>query len=155
MRFPDQRFTVIALSNVAGFTPSTVASRVATIYLEPYMEPMRRARVGREVLRRYVKRHYMDPESTAFSDYYDVTLEEDRRGRPALFVKTSGQDKLRLVPVSTGTFFVEGLFGFDLFRYTFAEDENQQMALTQAPMRPQGARRTRHRFASPKHVRHG
>ena len=37
MRFPDQRFTVVVLSNLAEFDPGGIATRVAAVYLGAQM----------------------------------------------------------------------------------------------------------------------
>ncbi|MEP0843302.1 MAG: serine hydrolase [Phycisphaerae bacterium] len=41
LRFPDQRFTVIVLANLGGMVPAALARKVADLYLDDRMEPLK------------------------------------------------------------------------------------------------------------------
>ncbi|MBV9926800.1 MAG: beta-lactamase family protein [Acidobacteria bacterium] len=133
MRFPDQKVTVVVLSNVAHLMPTFMTAKVATYYLEDVMDKPQTPNVGKKELARYAKR-YTDENGEA----YDVTLEPEPEsdGRDALFLKYSSTfDKFKLVPVGenvSGEFFIEGLYGFDAFRYIL--DERRK--IIKVPPRP-------------------
>lgn len=139
MRFPGQRFTVVVLSNVAHLMPTFMAAKVATCYLEDEMDPLGTPKVPEELLLPFAKR-YMDTSG----DYYDVTQEPAPGGGRALFLKYSTLDKFKLVPVLSddkkfrGEFFIEGLLGFDAFRFTL--DERKK--IIKVPSRPKAAGQT-------------
>ena len=48
LRFPDQHFSVVILSNISDFDPSERARRVAELYLEKNMRPMQENTAGQE-----------------------------------------------------------------------------------------------------------
>lgn len=136
MRFRSEGFTVVVLSNVAHLMPTFMAAKVATYFLEGVMERPRTPLVTEEMLAPFAKRY-----TDASGDYYDVTLEPEPGGRYALFLKYSTLDKFKLAPVRDergkfrGEFFVEGLYGFDAFRYTL--DERRK--IINVPSRPRGS----------------
>jgi CubicO group peptidase (beta-lactamase class C family) len=114
VRYPDQRFTIIVLSNFAEFDRETLVYKIARIYLADQMVLPSAFKVDPEALRKYVGRYmlcewvpagatdcggWLDPEA-----YFDVTLE-----REALWVKPANREKVRLMPESAAKFFVDGV----------------------------------------------
>ena len=110
MFFPEQRFSVILLSNNMQFPLLGMAFKIARIYLEPVLTPLRRVSVSIADIRPLLKRHFPDG-----GGFYDVTLESDGR----LALKTSSREKYYLVPESSREFFIEGFEDYDVFRYSF------------------------------------
>ena len=114
VRYPDQRLTIIVLSNFAEFDRETLVYKIARIYLADQIVLPRAVKVEPEALREYVGRYMLcewvpagatdcggrlDPEA-----YFDVTLEQG-----ALWVKPSKREKVRLIPESAAKFFVDGV----------------------------------------------
>jgi len=114
VRYPDQRFTIIVLSNFAEFDRETLVYKIARIYLADQIALPSAVKVAPEALRKYVGRYMLcewvpagatdcggrlDPGA-----YFDVTLE-----RGALWVKPSNREKVRLMPESGVKFFVDGV----------------------------------------------
>jgi CubicO group peptidase (beta-lactamase class C family) len=124
VRYPDQRFTVIVLSNFAEADRETLAYKIARIYLADQIVLPRLVKVEPEVLRKYVGRYlsceWVPVGATDCGDrfdpgaYFDVTLE-----RGALWVKPWNREKVRLMPESEAKFFVDGV---EDARFTFNEN---------------------------------
>ena len=98
MRIPDERFTVIALSNFARFNPFITGRRLARIYLADRLSLPVAAKVSPEVLRRYVGRYQLTQMLSA-----EVTLDGN-----VLRAQMPGQRSMTLLPLSENRFFVEG-----------------------------------------------
>lgn len=121
VRYPDQRLTIMALSNLAEFDRETAVYKIAKIYLGDQMALPTAVNIEPEALRKYVGRYVLcewvpagatdcegrlDPGA-----YFDVMLE-----RGALWVKTSDHESVRLLPESGTQFFVDGV---EDARFTF------------------------------------
>ena len=101
VRYPDQRLTVIVLSNFAEFDRETAAYKIAKIYLADQMVLPSAVYIKPEALRKYVGRYLLcewvpagatDCEGRFDSGaYFDVTLEGE-----ALWVKPSNRENARL-----------------------------------------------------------
>ena len=121
VRYPDQRLTVIVLSNFAEFDRETAAYKIAKIYLADQMVLPSAVYIKPEALRKYVGRYLLcewvpagatDCEGRFDSGaYFDVTLEGE-----ALWVKPSNRENARLIPESGAQFFVDGV---EDARFTF------------------------------------
>ncbi len=124
VRYPDQRLTIILLSNFAEFDRETLVYKIARIYLADQMALPTAVKVEPEALRKYVGRYMLcewvpagatdcggtlDPEA-----YFDVTLE-----RESLWLKAANREKVRLMPESGTKFFVDGV---EDARFTFNKD---------------------------------
>ena len=105
--FPEQRFAVAVLSNLATFNPVRLSQQVADIYLsdklapeEPRGKPVERtaAKIDPAVYDAYVGKYLMEP-ATLIS----ITKENDH-----LFGQPAGQPKAELVPESETKFFLKG-----------------------------------------------
>lgn len=97
-RYPDQQFTVIILSNTSTVaSTSSIARRIARIYLGDQMKLPATVNVEPEVLRSYVGKYRADGGPAT-----DVTVD----GNGLLF-RITGQGAHRLEPLSTSEFFDE------------------------------------------------
>ena len=95
-RFPQQHFTVILLSNYEQFTaPFAIANKIADIYLANDFKSPAPVQLPLERLRDYVGRYAL----------YDYELRISLAGN-ALWLTSSGQDKIKLVPVSDEEFLI-------------------------------------------------
>jgi hypothetical protein len=111
-RYPDQQFTIIVLSNsgMVGST-SSIARRIARIYLGDRMNLPATVKVEPEVLRSYVGRYRAD----GGGPVTDITVDGN-----GLLVRIIGQGAHRLEPLSTSEFFDEEA---ENIRFRFNRDE--------------------------------
>lgn len=151
VRYPDQRLTIIVLSNFAEFDRETLVYKIARIYLADLMDWPSAVKVEPETLGKYVGRYMLcEWVPAGASDcggrldpgaYFDVTLE-----REALWVKPSNREKVRLMPESEVKFFVDGVedarFTFNknvqgdvisLTRFQFVEQVAQRVPCRSGP----------------------
>ena len=109
-RFPDQNFSIIVFSNTAYFNAEWMAHRVVDIYLKDQQiiedkvdeqDPERANEkvVDGDILNSYVGEYELRPGFTI-----RVTKENDQ-----LFGKATGQANIRLIPITSTEFVVEGL----------------------------------------------
>ena len=99
-RYPDDRVTVVVLSNVQGASASAVSGSLAAIVFgEPYSIPKQRVAISlpSETLDKYVGGYQLMP---------NVTLTVTNEGGK-LFVKVSGQQNLEMFPESEKEFFLK------------------------------------------------
>lgn len=99
LRFPDQRFTVVVLSNVAQLEPTVIASKISKIYLAAKMTFPVAKQLDSGLLQDYVGRYEFAPGAIA-----EVTLQDG-----VLWIKPPGQEKSRLLAESPDLFFPEGM----------------------------------------------
>ena len=108
LRFPDQHFSVIILSNLDRFDPSRLAYKVSDIYLENLLQPqkpMTDAKVGERkevsvdpaLLDLYVGKYQIAPGAIV-----EIFKEENR-----LMTQIAGQPKFQLFPTSNTEFFLK------------------------------------------------
>lgn len=111
-RYPDQRFTVIILSNnsTLGATNS-IARQIARIYLGERMTASPAVQVDPEVLRSYVGKYRSD----AGGPMSDITVDGN-----GLLIRIAGQGSHRLEPSSPSEFFDEE---GENIRFKFNRDE--------------------------------
>ena len=123
MRFPDQKFAVIILSNLAGFIPPIMARQVADLYLAdqiiaeapkaeaPKPKPTERpaVTVNPAIYDAYVGRYELQG-----GRFINITKENG-----ALMAQPTGQPKDELVPQSETTFLVKAIDA----ELTFLRDE--------------------------------
>jgi len=114
VRFPAQRFTVIILSNVAELEPNLLASKISKTYLADKLTFPVAKHLEPKLLEEYVGRYEFSPRVIA-----EVSLESRE-----LWLKTPGQEKIRLVAESEDSFFPEGL---EEMRLTFNRDEKKKV----------------------------
>ena len=110
IRFPDQRFTVVVLSNVSQLDPYLIASKISKIYLAGKMTFPVAKQLDPELMRDYVGKYEFAPGAIA-----EVTIEGG-----ALWIKPPGQEKSRLLAESPDLFFPESMEEISL---TFKRDE--------------------------------
>lgn len=126
-RVPEEALTIILLSNIMQFPPSTVACNIANIFFgDP---PSRYPPPAEAELIRFAKLYSPEQQFNPYDGDVDVTLEPESETSPTkiLWLKTPELEKFRLTPVRdrgglTGDFFGKGLEGFDLFRFSFTTD---------------------------------
>jgi hypothetical protein len=118
--FPEQRFAVAVLSNLATFNPVRLSQQVADIYLadklapeEPGSKPVERTAVKLDpaIYDAYVGKYLIEP----------ATLITISKENDLLFSQPAGQSKVELVPESETKFSVKGA-PFDT-RVEFQRDE--------------------------------
>ena len=115
IRFPDQRFAVAVLSNLAGFNPTDIARKTADIYLEQVMEKEEETEgsesytqevvVPRESLDKYVGTYQITPWRLL-----TVIREDDH-----LAMMENNRSKNRMKAVSDSTFVVSTTGGRVIF----------------------------------------
>lgn len=111
-RYPDQQFTVIILSNTRTVaSTSSIAGRIARIYLGDRMKLPATVNVDQEVLRNYVGTYRADGGGPAT----DVTVDGN-----GLMIMITGQGAHRLEPLSPSEFFDEEA---ENIRFKFNRDE--------------------------------
>ena len=146
VRYPDQRLTVMVLSNFAEADRETLVYKIARVYLADQMALPRAVEADPEILRKYVGRYvFCECVPAGATDcggrvdpgaYLDVTLE-----RGALWVKPSNREKVRLMPESGAKFFVDGV---EDARFTFNNDvRGDVISLTRWQFVEQVAQRVR------------
>ena len=98
-RYPDQQFSIIILSNVSSVaSTSSIARRIARIYLGDQMKLTPTVKVDPEVLRSYAGKYRSD----AGGPVTDIVVDGN-----ALVARITGQGSHRLEPLSTSEFFDE------------------------------------------------
>lgn len=100
-RFPEQRFTVIVLSNYEQFTPLyAVAGKIASIYLAANLMPPHAVQPTPQLLEDYVGSYAL----------YDLVLKVGLEDG-ALWLMLPEQKRAKLLPVSDEEFLIEGSGG--------------------------------------------
>ncbi len=105
LRFPGQRFSVICLSNLSSFNPSSMCNQVADIYLadklaaeEPKKEQeLKPVSVNLDLYDDYAGKYQLDMGLV-------VTIARENAN---LIAEVQGQPKVELIPVSETTFLVK------------------------------------------------
>jgi CubicO group peptidase (beta-lactamase class C family) len=110
MRFPDQKFAVVILSNLGSFNPSGMARQVADLYLAdqlkpeaPKAKPAERmaVKVNPAIYDAYVGRYELQGPATMI---VDITKENG-----TLMAQATGQPKAELFPESETRFFLRAV----------------------------------------------
>ena len=123
MRFPDQKFAVVILSNLGSFNPGGIARQVADVYLAdqltpdaPKKAPPERAiiKVNPSIYDAYVGKYELQGGMMV-----TVTKEDDR-----LMAQPVGQPKTELLPESETKFYVKVVDA----EVTFERDETGKVA---------------------------
>ena len=108
LRFPDQRFSVIILSNLADFNPGEKAYQIADIVLSDLLEPeptegvtadpihRKEIELDSSVFEKYVGRYRVRP-----GFILAITMEDDK-----FMVQATGQSIFRIFPESETEFFL-------------------------------------------------
>ena len=110
LRFPEQRFTVVVLSNVSQLEPGRIAGKIGKIYLADKMTFPVAREVDASVLRGYVGKYEFAPGAVA-----EITFEDG-----VLWIKPPGEERTRLFGESQDVFFGEGMEEISL---VFERDE--------------------------------
>jgi hypothetical protein len=108
MRFPEQEFSVIILSNLASFKTKMMAQKVADVYLDDIMEPLEKESTLKESskseenisfemvnLNQYTGTYYSDELEVNYLIYMDSN---------ALIVRVKNKKSVELKPVKIDTF---------------------------------------------------
>ena len=111
---PQNLEILIILSNVAELEPNLLASKITKIYLADKLTFPVAKHLEPKLLEEYVGRYEFSPRVIA-----EVSLESRE-----LWLKTPGQEKIRLVAESEDSFFPEGL---EEMRLTFNRDEKKKV----------------------------
>jgi len=137
VRFPEQRFSVICLSNLSSFNPSGLCNQVADIYLadkleaeEPEKEQeLKPVSVDPDVYDEYTGKYRLDVG-------FVVTIKKDK---DKLIAEVQGQPKIELIPVNETTFFIRAIDGELSFKRDSSGKVND-IVLTQSGMDIPGKR---------------
>jgi len=126
-RFPDQRFSVIVLSNNAAFNPAGMALKIADLYLRDKLEVIKEkampaavesedkpVEVDVEILKSYCGLYELQP-----GIIVTITMEGDK-----LYAEAPGRSKILLEPVSAAEFKIKGTDG----KVNFIKDENSKFS---------------------------
>jgi len=137
LRFPEQRFSVICLSNLSSFNPSGLCNQVADIYLEDKLE------ADEPKKEQELKPVSFDPD--VYDDYAGkyrldvgliVTISRDNGN---LIAEVQGQPKIDLIPLNEATFLIKAIDG----KLSFQRDSSgkvNEIVLTQSGMDIEGKR---------------
>jgi CubicO group peptidase (beta-lactamase class C family) len=98
LRYPQHRFSVIVLSNLAQFDPGAMANKVARVYLRNRMTLPIARHVAPEILRKYAGKYEFGPGAAA-----EVTIEGGQ-----LWIRLPRGQRQKLLAESETRFFVEG-----------------------------------------------
>jgi CubicO group peptidase (beta-lactamase class C family) len=124
VHYPDQRFTLLVLSNVDRFDDvarSTLSGRIARIYLSEVMRLPVAVEVSADTLRSYAGKYETDVAESVDIAFEGGSLWIRNSPEPALPQGgLSGSRGIRLVPESEVKFFVDGAEGDSYF---FNQDE--------------------------------
>jgi CubicO group peptidase (beta-lactamase class C family) len=112
MRFPDQKFAVVVLSNLSTFNPPGIARRVADIYLADLLPREEGTPKAAEVPRAKVDTSTLDSYAGRYELQGGMVLEISREG-DVLRAQVAGQPKVELVPQSD-TKFVVSMIGAEV-----------------------------------------
>jgi CubicO group peptidase (beta-lactamase class C family) len=115
-RFPDQKATVIVLSNVQNTNSEQVAGKLARFLLGDVMSLPVAVKVDPSVLKEYAGRYQLGDTGPTT----DVSVAGD-----GLSIKITGQPRTELMPLSPTTFFNEEMQGA---RFTFEKDATGKVA---------------------------
>jgi len=124
-RFPDQRFDVVVLSNMASFNPTGIAMKITDIYLDGQFQKVQLedieaeavpagVEIDADTLKAYTGDYVMD-DGTVFT----VLLQED-----GLAITVAGQPEFKLEPLSTTRFRLTVANA----EFTFFRDEDNQVS---------------------------
>ena len=108
MRFPEQNFSVIILSNLASFRSQTMAHKVADIYLDDMMEPMEKkttfveSKPSESNIATSVT-NLDQYEGTYYSEELEVNYLINNKNN-ALFYRVKNRKPVELKPTKTDTF---------------------------------------------------
>ncbi len=114
MRFPQQRFTVVVLSNFGAFRPASISKKVAAIYLADKLNLPTAVKVDPAILQKYVGEYELRPGMVL-----SVTLENN-----VLRAQPTGQGKTTLAAKSEVDFYLEEVESISL---TFNKDEKGEV----------------------------
>ncbi len=97
LRCPQQRFSVVVLSNLAQFDPGAMANKIARVYLRNRMTLPVARHIAPEILRRYAGKYEFGPRAVA-----EVTVEAGH-----LWIRLPRGQRQKLLAESETLFFVE------------------------------------------------
>jgi Beta-lactamase class C and other penicillin binding proteins len=96
-RFPQEKFTVVVLSNLGNFRPGAISRKIAAIYLGDKLKLPVAVKVDSAILQKYVGEYELRP-----GFILTVTLDND-----VLSAQATGQGKVKLVAKSEKDFHLE------------------------------------------------
>lgn len=114
VRFPQERFTVVILSNLGNFRPAIISKKIAAIYLEDKLSLPKAVKVDPSILQKYVGEYELRPG-------FIVTITLDNN---ILSAQATGQGKVNLVAKSETDFHLEIAESIGL---TFNRDEKGEV----------------------------
>jgi CubicO group peptidase (beta-lactamase class C family) len=113
-RFPQERFTVVVLSNLGNFRPTKISEKIAAIYLGDKLTFPAAVKVDAAILQKYVGKYELAPQFIL-----TITLEND-----ALHAQATGQGKNKLAAKSEVDFYLEAAAEISL---TFNKNEKGEV----------------------------
>ena len=113
-RFPQEKFTVVVLSNLGSFRPGAISRKIAAIYLGDKLKLPVAVKVDSAILQKYVGEYELRP-----GFILTVTLDND-----VLSAQATGQGKVKLVAKSETDFHLEIAESISL---TFNRDEKGEV----------------------------
>lgn len=129
VRFPEEDFAVVVLSNLADFSPSAMAQRVADVYLADRLEE----ETPEPVAEREPERSAVEIDPAVYDDYAgDYQVGPDVmtifRDGDRLWARQSGQPRVELLPESETRFFVRARDAYVTFERDEAGEVNRFIA---------------------------
>ncbi len=108
LRFPEQRFSVVLLSNLASIDTGGLARRIADIYLGDHLKPVPKeqaaaspveAKIDPQIYDRYCGDYLLAP---------DLVFTFSRKG-DQLWLEATGRGAMQVFPLSNTEFFFKGI----------------------------------------------
>jgi len=124
MRFPDQKFSVIILGNLASFKAKTMAQKVADVYLDDFMDPVEKESTSikstkSEEIISFNATNIEQYEGTYYSEELEVDYliyKENNR----LYARVKNREPVELKPIKKDTFSNE-------IELVFTRDQNNKV----------------------------
>ncbi|MCX7973569.1 MAG: beta-lactamase family protein [Candidatus Aminicenantes bacterium] len=127
IRFPDEKFSIICLSNLSTFNPAAVSYKIADIYLaDKFKEEIKKEKLQEfkpyPLTEKELQEKCGNYKEIKFSQWLTISLEKDN-------LKASiGRQQLVLTPLGPTSF--QTLLGDSLVRFEFGRDEKGQISLS-------------------------
>jgi len=124
LRFPDQRFSVICLSNLSTFNPSAISLKIADIYLVDYFKEEAPKAKPQEIKPFPLPEKVLQEKSgnykeAKFGVWLNITVEKEK------LKARLGRQEFLLTPVSESTF--QAIINDSLVTLIFSQDEKGRL----------------------------
>ena len=126
LRFPDENFSIVLLSNLGSADPGSFARKIADIYLADRLKPVPQAQVAAAPVEVKIDPRVYDSYSGDYLLSPDLTFTFFRQG-DQLWLEATGRGKLQVFPMSETEFFFKGIDA--RFRFILGKDGKAESVL--------------------------